>query len=105
MTQTTQFTSQLRSAFTFGYRLARRFALVIGVVVAVVLVSTLTIDLGPAIRARAEIAGSNWLERKLTIGRLGIHLGAGSSWLRTSVSTGCCRASRPGWSPSTLRCR
>ena len=54
MTQTTQITSKLRSVFTFGYRLARRFALVIGVVVAVVLVSTLTIDLGPALRARAE---------------------------------------------------
>ena len=77
MTQTTQFVSKLRSAFLFVYRLARRFALVIGVVVAVLLVSTLTIDLGPALRARAEIAGSNWLERKLTIGRLGVHLGRG----------------------------
>ena len=77
MTQTAPITSRLRSAFTLMYRLARRFALVIGVVVAVLLVSTLTIDLGPAVRTRAEMAGSNWLERKLTIGRLGIHLGRG----------------------------
>jgi hypothetical protein len=77
MTQTPQITTRLRSAFAFTYRLARRFAVVIGVVVAVVLVSTLTIDLGPAVRARAETAGSNWLERKMTIGRLGIHLGRG----------------------------
>ena len=77
MTQTTPITSRLRSAFSFVYRLARRFAVVIGVVVAVVLVSTLTIDLGPALRGRAERAGSNWFERKLTMGRLGIHLGAG----------------------------
>lgn len=77
MTQTSPITSRLRSAFSFVYRLARRFAVVIGVVVAVVLVSTLTIDLGPALRGRAERAGSNWFERKLTMGRLGIHLGAG----------------------------
>ena len=77
MTQTPQITTRLRTAFAFMYRLARRFAVVIGVVVAVVLVSTLTIDLGPAVRARAETAGSNWLERKMTIGRLGIHLGRG----------------------------
>ncbi|MDP3719140.1 MAG: translocation/assembly module TamB domain-containing protein [Acidobacteriota bacterium] len=73
----TQIGNQLRSAFAIGYRLARRFALVIGIVVAVVVVSTLTIDLGPALRARAETAGGNWLERKLTIGRLGVHLARG----------------------------
>ncbi|MDP2389825.1 MAG: hypothetical protein Q8N52_05805, partial [Acidobacteriota bacterium] len=73
----TQIGNQLRSAFAFGYRLARRFALVIGIVVAVVVVSTLTIDLGPALRARAETAGGNWLERKMTIGRLGVHLARG----------------------------
>ncbi len=77
MSRMTPVGSQLRSAFAFGYRLARRFALVIGIVVAVVVVSTLTIDLGPALRARAETAGSNWLERKMTIGRLGVHLARG----------------------------
>jgi hypothetical protein len=77
MTQTTPISSRLRSAFSYVYRLARRFAVTIGVVVAVILVSTLTIDLGPALRARAESAGSNWFERKLTMGRLGIRLGAG----------------------------
>ncbi len=77
MSTMTQVGSQLRSAFALGYRLARRFALVIGVIVAVVVVSTLTIDLGPALRARAETAGGNWLERKMTIGRLGVHLARG----------------------------
>jgi hypothetical protein len=60
-----------------AYRYGRRFAVTIGVVVAVVVVSTLTLDLGPALRARAEKAGSDWLERKMTIGRLGVHLGSG----------------------------
>ena len=53
----------------------RRFAVTIGVIVAVLVVSTLTIDLGPALKARAEKAGGDWLERKMTIGRLGVHLG------------------------------
>ena len=59
------------------YRYARRFAATIGVIIAVVLVSTLTLDLGPALKARAEQAGSDWLERTMTIGRLGVHLGSG----------------------------
>lgn len=59
------------------YRYGRRFAVTIGIVVAVLLVSLLTIDLGPAVKARAERAGGNWLERKMTIGRLGIHIGSG----------------------------
>ena len=65
------------AAFRTAYRYGRRFAVMIGVVVAVVVVSTLTIDLGPALKARAERAGSNWLDRKLTMGRLGVHLGRG----------------------------
>ena len=59
------------------YRYGRRIAVTIGIVVAVVVVSLLTIDLGPAVKARAERAGGNWLERKMTIGRLGIRLGSG----------------------------
>ena len=77
MTQMTRIQQRLRSASSFVYRLARRFALVIGVLVAVLVVSTLTIDLGPALKGRAERAGSNWLERKMTIGRLGVHLARG----------------------------
>ncbi len=65
------------NALRTTYKYARRFAVTIGVIVAVVVVSTLTIDLGPVLRARAEREGSNWLDRKLTIGRLGVHLGRG----------------------------
>ena len=59
------------------YRYARRFAVTIGIIIAVVLVSTVTIDLGPVLRARAEKAGGDWLDRKMTIGRLGVHLARG----------------------------
>jgi hypothetical protein len=67
----------VRNYFRTGYRYARRFAVTIGVIVAVLVVSTLTLDLGPVLRARAEAEGSRWLERKMTIGRLGVHLGSG----------------------------
>jgi len=60
-----------------AYRYGRRFAVTIGVIVAVLVVSTLTLDLGPALRARAETEGGKWLDRKMTIGRLGVHLGSG----------------------------
>ncbi len=59
------------------YRYARRFAVTIGVIVAVVVVSTLTIDLGPYLKARAEKAGGDFLQRKMTIGRLGVHIARG----------------------------
>jgi hypothetical protein len=59
------------------YRLGRRFAVTFGIIVAVIVVSTLTIDLGPALKARAEREGGNWLDRKMTIGRLGVQIGRG----------------------------
>src|SRR5688572_7448986 len=68
---------RLVAAFRTAYKYGRRFAVTIGVVVAVLVVSTLTIDLGPVLKARAERAGGNWLDRKMTIGRLGVHLGRG----------------------------
>lgn len=67
----------MRTFFRNVYRYARRFAVTIGVIVAVLLVSLLTIDLGPALRARAERAGTDWLERPMTIGRLGVQIGRG----------------------------
>ena len=68
---------KLLAAARATYRLARRFAVTFGIIVAVIVVSTLTIDLGPALKARAEREGSNWLDRKMTIGRLGVQLGRG----------------------------
>jgi hypothetical protein len=59
------------------YRYGRRFAVLIGVTVAVLVVSLLTIDLGPLAKTWIEEEGGKWVERKMTIGRLGIHLGSG----------------------------
>lgn len=59
------------------YRYARAIVIVLAVALAVALVSVVSIDLGPALKARAEQAGGNWLERRMHIGRLGVHLGRG----------------------------
>ncbi|HWI19575.1 MAG TPA: hypothetical protein VNT81_17600, partial [Vicinamibacterales bacterium] len=59
------------------YRYGRRFAVAIGVTVAVLVVSLLTLDLGPLLKSRLEVEGSKWLDRTLTIGRLDVRLGSG----------------------------
>lgn len=55
----------------------RRVWLVVAVAIAVVLVSAVTVDLGPVLRRRAEIEASNWINRTVRIGRLGLNLGRG----------------------------
>ncbi len=55
----------------------RRLWLVAAVAIAVLLVSIVTIDLGPALRGRAEGEASRWIDRPVHIGRLGLNLGRG----------------------------
>ena len=57
---------------------ARRAWLVVAVAVAVLLVSVVTIDLGPALKQRAEVEGSKFIDRPMHIGRLGLNLGRGT---------------------------
>lgn len=59
------------------YRRVRALVVVVAILLAAGLVSTLTIDLGPALRAQAEQAGSRWLDRPIHIGRLGVELARG----------------------------
>jgi hypothetical protein len=54
-----------------GLRRTLKFALLL---LAVAIVTTLTVDLGPGVRGVAERAGANYLKRDFTIGRLSIHL-------------------------------
>ena len=67
---------ELRSAWTrwWSRRYVRRSVAGAAVVVAVALVGLVTIDLGPAVRARAERALGAYLEREVSIGRIGIWL-------------------------------
>jgi hypothetical protein len=67
----------VRKRIAAAYRYIRATTVVIAVTVAVVLVSAVTIDLGPTLRERAERAGSNWLDRPMHIGRLGVHIARG----------------------------
>jgi len=60
-----------------GYTPLRYIGLSLSLVVALLaaaIVASLTIDLGPVVRARAEDAGSKYIERPLHIGALKIHL-------------------------------
>jgi hypothetical protein len=50
------------------------FLTAVVVILAVAIVTSLSVDLGPALRVRAERAGSGYLERELTIGRLSVRL-------------------------------
>ncbi len=59
------------------YRRLRAVLVVVAILVATVVVSTVAIDLGPALRTRAEREGSKWLDRPLHIGRLGVEIGRG----------------------------
>ncbi len=57
-----------------AFRHVRRSVKFVLAILAAAIVSTLTVDLGPAVRARAEAEGSRYLERPIHIGRIGIHL-------------------------------
>jgi hypothetical protein len=70
------------------------FALIVALLAAGIVVS-LTIDLGPALRAQAESAGSKYIERPLHIGRLGIHLFSGKVLVDDLRIDGVHAADRP----------
>ena len=59
------------------YRRVRLIVAVLAVIVAAFLVSVVTIDLGPALKARAEAEGSKFIDRPMHIGRLGVHIARG----------------------------
>ena len=85
-----------RTVVSTAYRYARRTTVAVAIVLAVVLVSTITIDLGPALKARAEQAGSNWFERQLTIGRLSVHIARGR-FVVEDLWIGGMRPGEPPW--------
>ena len=63
-----------RRAWRLAGRSVRRVLQIAALLVAVAIVTTLTVDLGPGVRGAAERAGANYLKREFTIGRLSIHL-------------------------------
>ena len=70
----------------------------LGVLVALLaagLIASLTVDLGPSLKKRAETAGSNWLDRPMHMGRLSIQLGRGAFQIDDLVIEGLKPADRP----------
>jgi len=63
--------------------------------VAVAFVTSITVDLGPALRARAEVAASNYLKRPMHIGRLSVHLWRGTYVVENLTITGMTPQARP----------
>src|SRR5436190_13629578 len=70
------------------------FMLVVALLAAAI-VASVTIDLGPAVRQRAERAGSDYIERPLHIGRLSIHLVTGKILVENLQIDGLHKGDRP----------
>ena len=77
------------------FRALAVFLTVLVVVLAVAIVTTLSVDLGPALRARAEKAGSDYLKRRMTIGRLSVRLLSGQFIVEDLQIAGLEPANRP----------
>ena len=76
-------------------RIVRGAVVVCAVILAVAFVTTLTIDLGPALRERAEREGSRFMERPMHIGRLSVHLWRGRFVVEDLRIEGLTPESRP----------
>ena len=92
----------------------RRVMAITAVILAVAVVTTLSVDLGPALRERAEREGSRYLSRQMRIGGLSVRLFDGKYIVRDLVIDGLTPDSRPWltakeiavsmlWSPLTDR--
>ena len=82
--------------FTRGTRLVvRRAVATCAVILSVAIVSSVSVDLGPALRHQAETAGSNFIKRPMHIGRLSVHLWRGVFVVEDFVIDGLTPGSRP----------
>ena len=68
---------------------------ILAAIVAALVVTSLSIDLGPGLKKKAEDAGSKFLDRPMHIGALKIHLGRGAIELDDLVIEGLEPADRP----------
>ncbi|OFW37236.1 MAG: hypothetical protein A3F70_12740 [Acidobacteria bacterium RIFCSPLOWO2_12_FULL_67_14] len=76
-------------------RILRRIVVTCAVILAVAFVTTVSVDLGPAVKARAESAASDFMRRPMHIGRLSVHLWLGRFVLEDVVIDGLTPESRP----------
>ena len=76
-------------------RIARGVVVTCAVIVAVAFVTTVTVDLGPSLKGRAEKAATDYMDRPMHIGRLSVHLWLGRFVLEDIVIEGLTPADRP----------
>jgi len=83
--------------------IVRRVIATLAVVVAVAVVTGVTIDLGPALKLQAETQGSRFIERPMRIGRLSVRLWNGQFELDDFVIEGLSPQSPPFLTVKRLR--
>ena len=76
-------------------------ALVVGVLAAAI-VTSITVDLGPALRRKAETEGSKYIERPMRIGAMKIHLLSGKVLVEDVVIDGLHKGDRPFFTAKQL---
>ena len=79
----------------FAFRFTKLGVAVLAVTLAVAIVATLTVDLGPGLRGLAEREGSKRVGRPMHIGRLGVRLFSGKFVLEDFVIEGLVPTDRP----------
>jgi translocation and assembly module TamB len=76
-------------------RIIKAIVVVLAVMLAVFLVTAITVDLGPALKAQAEKQGANYLKRGFHIGGLSVRLATGKYIVEDLVIDGLTPQSRP----------
>ena len=76
-------------------RTIRRIVVTCAVILAVAFVTTVSVDLGPVLKARAETAASEYMGRPMHIGRLSVHLWLGRFVVQDLVIDGLTPDARP----------
>lgn len=77
------------------YRRVRLLVAILAIAVAAFLVSVVTIDLGPSLKARAETEGSKFIDRPMHIGKLSVHIARGRFVLEDLRIEGLTPEARP----------
>src|ERR1051325_4670245 len=79
----------------FAFRFTRFGVVVFAIILAAAIVTTLTVDLGPSLRGRAESEGSKRIQRPMHIGRLSVRLLDGKFVLEDFTIEGLAHTDRP----------
>ncbi len=77
------------------YRRVRTLVVVLAIVIGAGMVSSFAVDVGPALKTRAEQEGSKWLDRPVHIGRLGVELARGRFFVEDLRIDGLTPEARP----------